>query len=149
GRTGSRASRRSTAHASGSRVCWSSWSRCASRSTASRRRSPFAVARRRSCSRTERIVRMKSEQLTDNLTRLLQFHFVNAYLVREDDGLTLVETTMGKAADPILAAAARSGGSIKRIALTHGHGDHVGALDALKERLGDGVEVLMPELDAR
>ena len=92
---------------------------------------------------------MKSEQLTDNLTRLLQFHFVNAYLVREDDGLTLVDTTMGKAADPILAAAARSGGSIKRIALTHGHGDHVGALDALKERLGDGVEVLMPELDAR
>jgi glyoxylase-like metal-dependent hydrolase (beta-lactamase superfamily II) len=36
-----------------------------------------------------------------------------------------------------------------RIALTHGHGDHVGSLDALKERLGAEVEVLMPELDAR
>lgn len=92
---------------------------------------------------------MKTEQLTDNLTRLLQFHFVNAYLVREDDGLTLVDTTMGNAADAILGAASRAGVSIKRIALTHGHGDHVGALDALKERLGDGVEVLMPELDAR
>lgn len=33
--------------------------------------------------------------------------------------------------------------------LTHGHGDHVGSLDQLKARLGDAVEVLMPELDAR
>ena len=40
-------------------------------------------------------------------------------------------------------------GAIRRIALTHGHGDHVGSLDALKDRLGDAVEVLMPELDAR
>ena len=34
------------------------------------------------------------------------------------------------------------------IGLTHGHGDHVGSLDQLKQRLGP-VEVLMPELDAR
>jgi glyoxylase-like metal-dependent hydrolase (beta-lactamase superfamily II) len=89
---------------------------------------------------------MNSKQLTPTLTQLTQFHFVNAYLVQEDDGLTLVDTTMGKAVDGILAAA---GGSLRRIALTHGHGDHVGALDALKERLGDSVEVLMPEVDAR
>jgi glyoxylase-like metal-dependent hydrolase (beta-lactamase superfamily II) len=89
---------------------------------------------------------MNSKQLTPTLTQLTQFHFVNAYLVQEDDGLTLVDTTMGKAVDGILAAA---GGSLRRIALTHGHGDHVGALDALRERLGDSVEVLMPELDAR
>jgi glyoxylase-like metal-dependent hydrolase (beta-lactamase superfamily II) len=89
---------------------------------------------------------MNSKQLTPTLTQLTQFRFVNAYLVQEDDGLTLVDTTMGKAVDGILAAA---GGSLRRIALTHGHGDHVGALDALKERLGDSVEVLMPEVDAR
>jgi glyoxylase-like metal-dependent hydrolase (beta-lactamase superfamily II) len=85
-------------------------------------------------------------RLTPTLTKLTQFHFVNAYRVQEDDGLTLVDTTMGKAVDGILAAA---GGSLRRIALTHGHGDHVGALDALKQRLGDSVQVLMPELDAR
>ena len=89
---------------------------------------------------------MNVRELTPTLTQLTQYHFVNAYLVREEDGPTLVDTTMGKAVDGILAAA---GGALRRIALTHGHGDHVGALDALKERLGNSVEVLMPELDAR
>jgi glyoxylase-like metal-dependent hydrolase (beta-lactamase superfamily II) len=92
---------------------------------------------------------MKTTQITTNITQLTRFHFVNAFLVREEDGLTLVDTTIGKAADDLIAAARAGGGEIRRIALTHGHGDHVGALDALKERLGDGVEVLMPELDAR
>ena len=68
--------------------------------------------------------------------------------MREDDGFTLVDTTM-RAAESLIEAADKAGGSIRRIALTHGHGDHVGSLDALKERLGDEVEVLMPELDAR
>jgi glyoxylase-like metal-dependent hydrolase (beta-lactamase superfamily II) len=92
---------------------------------------------------------MKVTQLTPTLTQLTRLHFVNAYLVREDDGFTLVDTTLGGAADGLLAAAAQAGGAIRRIALTHGHGDHVGSLDALKERLDGGVEVLMPELDAR
>jgi glyoxylase-like metal-dependent hydrolase (beta-lactamase superfamily II) len=73
---------------------------------------------------------------------------VNAFLVREDDGFTLVDTAM-RAADDLLAAARSAGGEIRRIALTHGHGDHVGSLDALKEQLGSSVQVLMPKLDAR
>jgi glyoxylase-like metal-dependent hydrolase (beta-lactamase superfamily II) len=93
---------------------------------------------------------VKTTQITANVTQLTRFHFVNAFLVREEDGLTLVDTTIGGgAADDLIRAARATGGEIRRIALTHGHGDHVGALDALKERLGDGVEVLMPELDAR
>jgi glyoxylase-like metal-dependent hydrolase (beta-lactamase superfamily II) len=92
---------------------------------------------------------MKTTTITPNLTQLTRFHFVNAFLVREDDGFTLVDTTLGGAADKLLAAATQAGGTIRRIALTHGHGDHVGSLDALGERLGDAVEVLMPELDAR
>ena len=89
---------------------------------------------------------MKSSTVTPNLTQLTRMRFVNAFLVREDDGFTLVDTTTGGAADDLIQAA---GGAIRRIALTHGHGDHVGSLDALKERLGDSVQVLMPELDAR
>jgi glyoxylase-like metal-dependent hydrolase (beta-lactamase superfamily II) len=92
---------------------------------------------------------VKTRQITPSLTQLTQFHFVNAFLVREQDGLTLVDTTMGNAAGAILAAAAQTGLDIRRVAITHGHGDHVGGLDALKERLGESVEVLMPELDAR
>ena len=90
---------------------------------------------------------MKTTTVTPNLIQLTRLRFVNAFLVREDDGFTLVDTTTGGAADALIAAAAQAGGAIRRIALTHGHGDHVGSLDALKERLG--VEVLMPELDAR
>jgi glyoxylase-like metal-dependent hydrolase (beta-lactamase superfamily II) len=90
---------------------------------------------------------MKTTNVTQNLIQLTRLRFVNAYLVREDDGFTLVDTTTGGGADELIAAARQAGGEIRRIALTHGHGDHVGSLDALRDRLG--VEVLMPELDAR
>ena len=92
---------------------------------------------------------MRAATVTRNLVQLTRLRFVNAYLVREQDGFTLVDTTLGGAADQLIAAARDAGGGIRRIALTHGHGDHVGSLDALKQRLGDSVEVLMPELDAR
>jgi glyoxylase-like metal-dependent hydrolase (beta-lactamase superfamily II) len=92
---------------------------------------------------------MKTAQVTPTLSQLTRLRFVNAYLVREADGLTLVDTTTGGAADALVSAALGADGTIRRIALTHGHGDHVGSLDALKERLGDSVEILMPELDAR
>jgi glyoxylase-like metal-dependent hydrolase (beta-lactamase superfamily II) len=83
-----------------------------------------------------------------NVTRFNRFHFVNAYFVREDDGFTLVDTTMS-AADRLLSAAEKLGAPIRRIALTHGHGDHVGSLDALKQQLGSSVDVLMPGIDAQ
>src|SRR5881409_3399278 len=89
---------------------------------------------------------MKTTTITPNITQLTRFHFVNAFLVREDDGFTIVDTAM-RAADALIAAA--NGTPIRRVVLTHGHGDHVGSLDALKERLGNAVEVLMPEVDAR
>ncbi len=79
-----------------------------------------------------------------NVTPFTRFRFVNAYFVQEDDGVTLVDTTMN-AAEQLIAAAP---GTIRRIALTHGHGDHVGSLDELKRRLPD-VEVLMPGIDAQ
>jgi glyoxylase-like metal-dependent hydrolase (beta-lactamase superfamily II) len=73
---------------------------------------------------------------------------VNAYLVREDDGLTLVDTTMGGASKAILQAAEALGAPIRRIALTHAHADHVGSVDALAATLPD-VEVLISSRDER
>jgi glyoxylase-like metal-dependent hydrolase (beta-lactamase superfamily II) len=92
---------------------------------------------------------VRTASVTENITQVTRLRFVNAYLVREEDGFTLVDTTTAGAATALIAAAARAGGEIRRIALTHGHGDHVGSVDALKAALGDTVEVLMPELDAR
>jgi glyoxylase-like metal-dependent hydrolase (beta-lactamase superfamily II) len=92
---------------------------------------------------------MSASPVTPNLRSLNRLRLVNAYLVREDDGFTLVDTMISGSAKRIIEAARGAGGEIRRIALTHGHGDHVGSLDALRESLGDGVQVLIPELDAR
>ncbi|MGZ4165576.1 MAG: MBL fold metallo-hydrolase [Solirubrobacteraceae bacterium] len=92
---------------------------------------------------------MKTTPLNDRLIQLTRYGFVNAYLVREDDGFTLVDTTMPRTGDALIAAAAAAGAPIRRIALTHGHGDHVGSVGELKAKLGDDVQVLLPELDAR
>ena len=85
-----------------------------------------------------------------NLTRVSRFGFVNAFLVEEDDGLTLIDTAIGGggAAKAILKAAEELGRPIVRIALTHAHADHVGSLDALAAEL-PGVEVVISARDAR
>jgi glyoxylase-like metal-dependent hydrolase (beta-lactamase superfamily II) len=80
--------------------------------------------------------------------RISQFGFVNAYLVEEDDGLTLVDTMAPGGQKKILAAAEKLGAPIVRIALTHAHGDHIGSLDKLATAL-PGVEVLISEREAR
>jgi glyoxylase-like metal-dependent hydrolase (beta-lactamase superfamily II) len=91
---------------------------------------------------------MPDHTVTPNLVRLSRFGFVNAYLVREDDGLTLVDTMLSGSAGGILAAAGRAGAPIVRIVLTHAHSDHAGSLDALAERL-PGVEVALSAREAR
>jgi len=92
---------------------------------------------------------MKSTAVTDTVIRLGLNGFVNAYLIREDDGFTLVDTTLPRHASDFVAAARAAGGEIRRIALTHGHGDHVGSVDALRDTLGPDVPVLLGEIDAR
>ena len=83
-----------------------------------------------------------------HLTRVSRFGFVNVYLVGEDDGLTLVDTALPRSAKAILAAAGDLGAPIRRILLTHAHGDHVGSLDELAGTLS-GAEVLITARDAR
>jgi glyoxylase-like metal-dependent hydrolase (beta-lactamase superfamily II) len=80
-------------------------------------------------------------------TRISRFGMVNAFLVQEDDGLTLIDTAIGGSAKPILAQADDLGAPIVRILLTHAHGDHIGSLDALAAKLPD-AEVLISSRDA-
>ena len=82
------------------------------------------------------------------VTRVTLWGFVNAYLVREDDGLTLIDTTLPQGAKKILAAAADLDAPIVRIALTHAHGDHIGSLDAVKAAFPD-AEVIIGTREAR
>jgi glyoxylase-like metal-dependent hydrolase (beta-lactamase superfamily II) len=83
-----------------------------------------------------------------DITRITKFGFVNCYLVREDDGLTLVDTMLPKSAKQILGAAEKLGAPIVRIVLTHAHGDHIGSLDELAAALPD-AEVIITTRDAR
>ncbi|MEO3947000.1 MBL fold metallo-hydrolase [Gorillibacterium sp. CAU 1737] len=82
------------------------------------------------------------------LTFLPRLFPVNAYLVEEPDGLTLIDAALPYSAKGILQAARNIGKPITRIVLTHAHGDHVGALDALKAELPD-VPVFLSARDAR
>jgi glyoxylase-like metal-dependent hydrolase (beta-lactamase superfamily II) len=80
--------------------------------------------------------------------RVSRFGFVNAYLVPEDDGFTLIDTMIKGSGKKLRAAAEAAGRPITRIALTHAHGDHVGGVDELVQAI-PGVEVLISARDAR
>jgi glyoxylase-like metal-dependent hydrolase (beta-lactamase superfamily II) len=81
-------------------------------------------------------------------TRITRLGIVNCFLVREDDGLTLVDTMLRGSAKRILAAADEAGAPIVRILLTHYHDDHSGSVDALKEELPD-AELVWPARETR
>lgn len=73
---------------------------------------------------------------------------VNCYFVEEEEGLTLIDTALGFAAKGIFQAAEVIGKPITKIVLTHAHEDHVGALDAIKERFPD-ITVYISKRDYR
>jgi glyoxylase-like metal-dependent hydrolase (beta-lactamase superfamily II) len=79
---------------------------------------------------------VKLIQETDRLTRLTRFAIVNCFLIQEEDGFTLVDTSLPGSTPGIIAAAQRLGTSLRRIVLTHSHGDHIGSLDALVRWFG-------------
>lgn len=83
-----------------------------------------------------------------HLYQLTRLGLINAYLVEEVDGFTLVDTGMPGSAPALLRAAERLGRPIRRVILTHAHGDHTGSLDALHAAL-PGVPLLISGRDAR
>ncbi|KQY79615.1 hypothetical protein ASD24_19985 [Paenibacillus sp. Root52] len=70
---------------------------------------------------------------------------VNVYFVEEDAELTLINAGMPFSLKGILATAQSLNKPITKVILTHAHGDHVGALDSLKNA-PPNVEVLISTL---
>jgi glyoxylase-like metal-dependent hydrolase (beta-lactamase superfamily II) len=65
--------------------------------------------------------------------QLTRLGLVNCFLVREDDGYTLIDANLKGSEESILRAAGEV--PIRRILLTHPHVDHVGSIDALMARI--------------
>jgi glyoxylase-like metal-dependent hydrolase (beta-lactamase superfamily II) len=92
---------------------------------------------------------MKVRASSNHLFQLTHLGAINCYLVREDDGFTLIDTGWpGNQAQPIMQEAHKLGLPIVRIVLTHAHIDHVGSLDALHDALPN-AQVAISERDAR
>jgi glyoxylase-like metal-dependent hydrolase (beta-lactamase superfamily II) len=94
---------------------------------------------------------------------LTRMGLLNAYLVRESDSYTHIDTTIPGAAKPTIPAARNLSAEpgvpserpmlagvqpIARILLTHAHGDHIGSVDELTRDLGHPDLAITPR-DAR
>ncbi|MBP1990482.1 MBL fold metallo-hydrolase [Paenibacillus eucommiae] len=93
-------------------------------------------------------MRITKEENLFQLSFLPRIFPVNCYLVEEEKELTLIDAALSYSANSILQAAQRLGKPITRIALTHAHGDHVGALDSLRAALPQ-AKVYMSRRDAK
>ncbi|HMI53169.1 MAG TPA: MBL fold metallo-hydrolase [Candidatus Saccharimonadales bacterium] len=91
---------------------------------------------------------MQLTQENDTLFRLTRFGMINCFLVREDDGFTLIDTGLKRSAKQILKIAGQLGNPIRRIVLTHGHIDHAGSIDELSMSLAN-AEIAVGEREAR
>jgi glyoxylase-like metal-dependent hydrolase (beta-lactamase superfamily II) len=91
---------------------------------------------------------MKLTQYGQNLWQITRLKAFNNYLVRESDGLTLIDTNLNNSQKDILAAAQAIGLPITRISLTHAHGDHAGSLDELAALLPQAEVALAPRTAA-
>jgi len=91
---------------------------------------------------------MKLIEITSDIFQLTRFGLVNCFLVREEDGLTLVDTMLPGSANGIIDAAHSMNRAPRRILLTHAHMDHVGSLDALALKL-IGIEVAIGRRESR
>lgn len=70
-----------------------------------------------------------------SLTFMPSLFSVSCYLIEETDGITLIDAALASSPEPILNTVKQIGKPLERIVLTHGHTDHVGALDVLKKEL--------------
>ena len=91
---------------------------------------------------------MKVSKYGQNLWQLTRLVGFNCFLVREEDGLTLVDSGLAGSAKDILAAVQEIGLPLRRIALTHAHGDHIGSLDEVVGQTPDAEIALTARTEA-
>jgi glyoxylase-like metal-dependent hydrolase (beta-lactamase superfamily II) len=81
-----------------------------------------------------------------NVERVAFLGICNAYVVREVDGVTLVDTGPRRGLDAVRAAITQTGLPLRRIVLTHAHSDHVAGVDDL---IADGVDLIAGRRESR
>ncbi len=91
---------------------------------------------------------MQIVQESQNLYRLTRFRMINCFLVREEDGCTMIDTNVGGSTESILRVSRSLSWPVRRIVLTHAHFDHVASLAKLSEAL-PGAEISIGEREAR
>ncbi len=73
---------------------------------------------------------------------------VNAYIVEEEKGLTLIDAGISMMVPKILRFSESLNKPITRILITHCHNDHIGGLSKLKDALPD-AKIIVPERESR
>jgi glyoxylase-like metal-dependent hydrolase (beta-lactamase superfamily II) len=91
---------------------------------------------------------MTVNRITDQLTQLVHRRVFNCYLVREDDGLTLIDTGPAGALRGLCQQIDRADLALRRVVITHAHGDHLGGLDQLTAEHGGQLEVVVGQREA-
>lgn len=81
------------------------------------------------------------------LQRVTHLGFINVYLVKEKDGLTVIDTGVPFTATAIVDAASALNLPIRRVVITHAHPDHVGGVDKLLA-LSPAAEFIISKRDA-
>lgn len=89
------------------------------------------------------------QQITGNIYQI-KLGMVNAFVVEDNNGLTLIDTGYKNSTDKIFDAIKKAGKNpddIKQVILTHSHPDHAGSAAEIKKRLN--IPVLAHAEDAK